>query len=129
MTYHPDLLDPRDHIRLLVNDRSGDAATEVFPDATYDEKIELYGGEDVSSAGWKRAAADMAEAKASYLDEKRTGFAATGDVSLTWSADQAKTLRAKAIALRKEADAEDAAADEAVPIVSMYSVVVPGPCW
>lgn len=119
MTYDPLLTNPRDHIRLLVNDKSGDPATEREPDATYDAKIALYGGTVVNSAGWKRAAADMAETIAAQLDQEMVSFTATGDMSISKSSDQAKTLRARAVSLRAEADALDAAASRKSTLFSI----------
>jgi len=101
VTFASGLTTTRDRIRLIVGDTSNDVATEIFPDATYDAVIAQYDG-------WKYAAADMADAVAVQLDRKVSAFTATGDMSVQYS-DQAKTLRAKAIALRKEADTEAAA--------------------
>lgn len=100
MTYNAGLPTTRDRIRLIVGDTSNDVAAEMFPDATYDAVLTQY-------TNWKRAAADMAEAVAVQLDRKLSGMTAVGDVALQWT-DQAKTLRAKAIALRAEAVTEDA---------------------
>ncbi len=97
MSYNAALTSTRDRIRFITGDI--DETAEVFPDSTYDAEIAMY-------TNWKWAAADMADSMAVALDKRVNGVTLTGDVAAQWT-DRAKTLRARAVALRKEAQSED----------------------
>jgi len=97
MTYDPARLTPLDEIRFLAYDTG---ATEICSDTEYEASIAKY-------TNWKYAAAEMIEAVADRVDQKRTSFTAPGDVALSWSPQRTAGLRKKATLLRAEADAEE----------------------
>lgn len=118
MSYDPLEPNVRDRIRRLVRDHSGDPEEEIFPDETYDRVI---GQHD----NWKRACAEMALSVAGALEDEPDRVK-----DYAWS-QRTKSLYALASQMIAEADEEDAEGDEGgdVPIISMWSVVVPGPTW
>lgn len=100
MTFNPALPTVRDQIRSDVGDTSNDPATEMMVDATYDAYLGLY------PENWKRAAARIAIAILTRLDQDVKSYSAPGDLSVTFR--DHGMLRALADRWNSEADAETA---------------------
>lgn len=111
MTYDSLLPTTRDRIRLIVGDTSGDEATELFPDETYDAEIARY-------TNWKLAAASMAEAAAVKIEQDPSSVNVPGEVAVSWQG-RTSALRAAALRLRTEAASEDAASGKGITSVQL----------
>jgi len=133
VTYDPTQPTPVDVIRAMARDTANVAEEEILQDEEYIAVLEQFGaswaiGAATDTAPFYRASAELLRQVATAIEQDPSSISAPKDGSIGYG-NRTQTLRDKAKAMDAKADALDAAAESDIPIVSMFSVIVPGPTW